>query len=130
MRTLNPAVCSQLTSGKELNPSNVGAFIVRIGFWGVPCYNHSIIYPPNPIPIIKAPYIVAIKTQRPVWHIARFRCREGDVYLTWDRYGFGTLRLRCLTSSTSAPGAISLCCLLLHSDTKKKTSLDPPSALY
>ena len=26
-------------------PTNIGALMIRIGFWGVPYYNYSIIYP-------------------------------------------------------------------------------------
>ena len=34
---------------------NIGALPIRIGFSVVPNYNYSIVYPPNPILIIKAP---------------------------------------------------------------------------
>ena len=39
----------------ELEACDAGALIIRLGFGGGPYDNYSIIYPPNPILIIKAP---------------------------------------------------------------------------
>ena len=35
----------------------IGAYIITYPTWGVPYYNYSIIYPPKPILIIKAPIL-------------------------------------------------------------------------
>ena len=40
---------------QELSP-NVGALIIRIGFLGVPQYTYGIMYPPNPILILRPLY--------------------------------------------------------------------------
>ena len=43
---------------------NVAALIVRIGFWGVPYHNHSILYPPKiPILIIEASILLLKQSQ-------------------------------------------------------------------
>ena len=45
---------------RNLGVHNVGALIIRIGFWGAPCYNYSIIYP-KAYSNYEGPYIIRLR---------------------------------------------------------------------
>ena len=55
----------------KIDMGNIGALIIRIGFWGILYYTYNK-EPPKPIVIIKAPTLAqAVKSQAPASWISR-----------------------------------------------------------
>ena len=82
MQSLGPKAAKGVQA--PLRGLNIGASIITT-ILGVPYYNHSIIYPPNPILIIEAPTLLgglygrALKGGVVLWEPGAFGFRVSDM---------------------------------------------------